>query len=299
MPLLGLVLQSIKEVDRYRDATLRKAVINSMLAMFIAKGEDKPGTKPMGGGAVKRGVATTTTNDGRPRSFQTAENIPGLVLDELQHGETPHPFQTNHTVENYGTFEEAIVQAIAWANEVPPEILTLSFGTNYAASQAAINEFKMYLNRVRMRFGETFCSPIYEEWLIAQTLMGRIEARGFLESFRAFDQFDIYGAWIACDWSGAIKPAVDMSRLVGGYERLIAMGASTRTRATRELTGTKYSKNIQKLTRENQQWVEAQRPLLELEAELAKVAQTPEVMRTRKAVAKALKSGRKALVACG
>lgn len=299
MPLLGLVLQSIKEIDRYRDATLRKAVINSMLAMFIAKGQDKPGTKPLSGGAVKKGTATTITNDGSPRSYNTAENIPGLVLDELQHGETPHPFQTNHTVENYGAFEEAIIQAIAWANEIPPEILTLSFGSNYSASQAAVNEFKMYLNRVRTRFGETFCSPIYEEWLIAQTLMGRVEAAGFIDSFRTFDQFEIYGAWIACDWSGAIKPAVDLSKLVGGYERLIGIGAITRTRSSRELTGTKYSKNIQKLTRENQQWVEAQRPLLELEAELAKVAQTPEVMRTRKAVGKALKSARKALVACG
>jgi lambda family phage portal protein len=299
MPLLGLILQSIKEIDRYRDATLRKAVINSMLAMYVTKTQDKPGTRPLTGGAVRKAAGTTSTNDGAARSYRTAEQIPGLVLDELQQGEEPKSFQTNNTVEAFGVFEEAVVQAIAWANEIPPEVLTLSFSSNYSASQAAINEFKMYLNRVRMRFGETFCSPIYEEWLLAQTLMGRIEAKGFIESFRAFDQFDTYGAWIACDWSGAIKPAVDLTKLVRGYEGLIGMGAITRTRATRELTGTKYSKNIQKQARENEQWVAAQRPLLDLELELAKAAQTPEVMRTRKAVGKALKGARKALVACG
>jgi capsid protein len=54
MPLLGLVLQSLKEIDRYRDASLRKAVINSMLAMFVSKGQPLPGTKPLSGGATRR-----------------------------------------------------------------------------------------------------------------------------------------------------------------------------------------------------------------------------------------------------
>jgi lambda family phage portal protein len=299
MPLLGLVLQSLKEVDRYRDASLRKAVINSMLAMYIQKGVDKPGTKPMTGGAVRRGLATTTTNDGKDRSFRTAENIPGLVLDELQTGEEPKAFQTNQTVEAFGEFERAIVQAIAWANEIPPEILTLSFGSNYSASQAAINEFKMYLNRVRTRFGENFCSPIYEEYLLGQVLSQRIEADGLVEAFWRADLFETYGAWISCDWSGAIKPAVDLSKLVRGYREMIAEGFITADRATRELTGTKWSKNIKKRGREVMQWVEAFRPLMELEAELAQAPQTPDVMKSRKALSKTISNARKALKLCG
>lgn len=299
MPLLGLVLQSIKEIDRYRDATLRKAVINSMLAMYISKGADKPGTRPLTGGAIRRGVNKTTDNSGKERTYRTAENIPGLVLDELQQGEEPKAFQTNQTVEAFGVFEQAIVQAIAWANEVPPEILTLSFGSNYSASQAAINEFKMYLNRVRTRFGENFCSPIYEEWLLGQVLTQRIDATGFVQAFYATDQFDIYGAWIACDWSGAIKPAVDLSKLVRGYREMIEIGAITRDRMARELTGTKYSKNIKKLARENVQWVEAMRPLLELAAELARGPQTPEMKRARKALGKTLSRAEKAIKLCG
>lgn len=299
MPLLGLVLQSLKEIDRYRDASLRKAVINSMLAMFIKKTADKPGTRPLAGGAVRKSIEKTTTNDGQPRSFRSEEDIPGMVIDELQTGEEPVPYRTNDTVEAFGAFEQSIVQAIAWANEIPPEILTLAFGSNYAASQAAINEFKMYLNRVRTRFGESFCSPIYEEWLLAQTLMGRIEAKGFIESFRAYDQFETYGAWISCDWSGAIKPAVDLSKLVRGYREMQEQGYITADRASRELTGTKWSKNIKKRGREIKQWVEAMRPLLELQAELAKAPQTPETMRARKALSKTLKSAEKSISLCG
>lgn len=299
MPLLASMLQSLKDIDKYRDAALRKAVINSMLAMFIKKSADKPGTRPMTGGGIKRGLQTATASDGKDRSFRTAENIPGLVLDELQTGEEPVYHQVNQQVEGFGVFEQAILQSMAWGAEMPPEILLLSFNSNYSASQAAINEFKMFLNRVRTRFGENFCSPIYEEWLLAQTLMGRVEARGFADAFRAFDQFDTYGAWIACDWSGAIKPAVDLSKLVRGYREMIAEGFITADRASRELTGTKWSKNIKKRGREIQQWVDAMRPLLELQAELARAPQTPAAMRAQKAIGKTLKSVEKAVQLCG
>lgn len=299
MPLLALVLQSLKEVDRYRDASLRKAVINSMLAMFIKKGTEKPGTRPMAAGGIKRGIEKATSNDGKERSFRTAEGIPGLVIDELQTGEEPVPFNANLTVDGFGVFEKAIVQAIAWANEIPPEILTLSFGSNYSASQAAINEFKMYLNRVRTRFGENFCSPIYEEYLLGQVLAQRVTAEGFVEAFWRADLFETYGAWISCDWSGAIKPAVDLTKLVRGYREMIAEGFITADRASRELTGTKWSKNIKKRGREIAQWVEAMRPLLELQAELAKQPQTPETMRARRAIGKTLKNAERALAVCG
>lgn len=299
MPLLALVLQSLKEVDRYRDASLRKAVINSFLAMYIKKAADKPGTRPMSAGGITRGSGKATSNDGKERSYRTADGIPGLVIDELQTGEEPVPFNQNLVVEGFGVFEKAIVQAVAWANEIPPEILTLSFGSNYSASQAAINEFKMYLNRVRTRFGENFCSPVYEEYLLGQALAQRITAAGLVEAFRSVDQFETYGAWISCDWSGAIKPAVDLTKLVRGYREMIAEGFITADRASRELTGTKWSKNIKKRGREIAQWVEAMRPLLELAAELAKQPQTPETMRARRAVGKTLKNAERALSACG
>jgi lambda family phage portal protein len=275
-PILSLVLQSLKEIDRYRDSAQRKAVINSMLAMFIKRTENKPGSRPLSGGAQRRGTETVVGNDGRDRSFRVAEFIPGLVLDRLEQGEEPHGFQPHGTDEKFGDFERAIVQAIAWANEVPPEILMLSFGSNYSASQAAINEFKMYLNKVRTDFGENFCQPIYVEWLLAATLAGKVQAPGLLESWRDSAQYDVFGSWTSCDWSASIKPAVDLSKLVRGYSEMVAEGFITRDRATRELTGTKFSKNIKKLARENVQVAEANAPIQALENPAPTVVDQPD-----------------------
>lgn len=264
-PLLSLIVQSLREIDRYRDSAQRKATINSMLAMFIKKGEDKPGTRPITSGAVRRGVDVVSDSTGTARSFRTMEQIPGLILDELAHGEEPHGFVPNGTDEKFGDFEASILSGIAFSCGVPPEIYKLFFSNNYSSSQAAINEFKMVLDKNRTRFGERFCSPVYVEWLLSSVLSRKVQAPRLLEAWRDPLQHDIYAAWIQSDWSGHIKPAVDLSRLVRGYTDEIAAGLITRSRACRELTGMRYSKVIQQLGRENTQWAAAMKPVQELE----------------------------------
>ena len=268
-PLLALVLQSLKEIDRYRDSTQRKAVINSIMAMFIKKTEDKPGTLPMTGGAVRRDEVRTsdTTTNGTPRKFNITNHVPGLVIEELQHGEEPVMKGGEGTDTNFGTFEEAIIQAVAWANEIPPEILRLAFSNNYSASQAAINEFKIYLNRVWMDWGETFCSPIYVEWLISENLLNRVTAPGLLDAWRDPMQHDKLAAWVCVDWYGSIKPSTDTLKQARGSKMLVDEGWSTNAREARITTGTKFSHNIKRLRRENAQKADAARPLLELQRE--------------------------------
>src|SRR5262245_1588813 len=127
-PLLSIVLQSIREIDRYRDAVQRKATINAILAMFIKKDGETIGSRPLTGGAVVKGKdAVAGPTSGARRSFNFAEMVPGAVLDELAPGEEPHGFTPTGTDEKFADFEEAIVCAMAWCYAIPPEILRLSF----------------------------------------------------------------------------------------------------------------------------------------------------------------------------
>lgn len=265
-PLLSLVMQSIKEIDRYRDAALRKAVINGLFAIVVTKTQEKPGSRPLTSAGIALRTELATDNAGESRRFNVADYDPGVVVDELQVGEEPKGFRSHGTDEKFGEFERAIVSAIAWGNGIPPEILLLSFSSNYSASQAAINEYKLYLNPVRTWFGRAVCTPLYHDWLLSEALDKRIDAPRLLESWRNARQYDIHGAWTSCDWAGNIKPAVDLSKLVRGYAEMIAEGFMTRGRAARELTGTKYSKNVEQLLLENTQLAEANKPIAELEA---------------------------------
>lgn len=266
-PLLSIILQSLKEVDRYRDSVQRKAVLNSILAMFVKKTEDKMSTLPLTGGAKRVDKAEVTDSDGKTRKFDIADELPGMIIQELQTGEEPVGFGNQGTDEKFGDFEAAMLSGIAWANEMPPEILTLAFSNNYSASQAAINEFKIYLNKFWGEWGDTFCAPIEVEWLISEVLTQRIEASGLLAAWRDPQQYDIFGAWVAADWYGSIKPSTDMSKAVKGSKGLLEEGLTTRARESRQLTGTKFSKNMKRLKLENELLAEAARPLLELKKE--------------------------------
>lgn len=266
-PLLAIIMQSLKEIDRYRDSTQRKAVINSILAMFIKKTEDKMGTLPVSGGAVRRDQAVVTDGDGKARNFNIASQIPGLVMEELQTGEEPVGFNSAGVDLNFGAFEDAILQSIAWALEIPPEVLRLSFSSNYSASQAAINEFKIALNRTWGDFGETFCTPIYIEWLLNETLLQKIRAPGLLQAWRTPSEYDVFGAWTATDWYGSIKLSTDMLKQAKGSKILVTEGWSTNAKEARNTTGTNFRKNIKRLKRENELKVEAARPLAEFNQE--------------------------------
>ena len=271
-PLLSIILQSLKEIDRYRDSEQRAAVLNAILAMVVEKENQLPGSKPLTGGAVRKGTVETTEPDGVPRTFNAGKFLPGLTIDELQAGEKIKSHDTTRPNVNFAAFESAVIQAIAWANEMPPEILQLAFSKNYSASRGAVNEYKLYLNKSRSERADEFDKPVYVAWLLSQVLTGKIQAPGLLEAWRDPLKQDIYGAWILSDWGGAIKPSVDMLKEANGYKIMNQEGWITNDRASKELTGTKFSTNVKRIKQENILKAEAMRPILELKKEFGDAA---------------------------
>ncbi len=282
IPLLSLVLQSLKEIDRYRDATHRRAVINSILSMFIKKTEPKMSSLPLTGGAQRKVSGVTSDSGSVQRKWNIAEQNPGMVIEELQHGEEPVGYQ-GHVEVDYQKFEEALLSAVAWGNEIPPEILKLGFSSNYSASQAAINEFKIYLNLVWSRFGESFCQPIFVEWLLAESLSSRINSDGLLQAWRNQSKYDVYGAWTLANWYGNVKPSSDPVKQGKAAEILLKLGLTNHQKLSLELTGTNFLNNVKKLKKENSALAEALRPMLELEREFG-------IDQTNKAAAQALEN---------
>ena len=220
------------------------------------------GNNPLSNAAVRKDVVTTQNDSQGRKDIEFSSQMPGMMLQELQHGEKPTSYDTKRPNVNFGTFEASIINAIAWANEIPPEVLTLAFANNYSASRGAVNEFKLYLDRIRSGFGEEFCSPIYQDYLLSDVLQGGVKADGLLEAWRTPSQWDKLGAWNLADWAGAIKPSVDLLKEAKAYQLLVSEGWLTRDRAARELTGMKFSKVTQQLGLENEQLVEALTPLI-------------------------------------
>lgn len=246
-PLLSTIFQSIAEIGRYRDAALRKATINAMIAVFVEKTQDKPAGLSLAAGAVRKGNRQLPENGTDvSRTFAANRFNPGIVLEELQVGETVKSFGSTGTDIAFREFEQAMVLAMAWAYGIPVEVLTLTFGSNYAASQAALNEFRMYLSAARQDFGEQFCTRVYREWLLAEVLTGRIRADAWIRAMTNPAKYADALAWTCCEWSGPAKPVTDVLKTLKAYEIAQKYAWITPSQITREVFGSNFRGNVRK-----------------------------------------------------
>lgn len=265
VPLLALIMQSLNELDDYRAAESRAAVVNSILAMFIYKDRETIGSNALTSGAVRRDVVgNNESSENSVGKTQTArEYLPGMMLTELAPGEEPRGFDPKRPNVNYSVFETALLNAIAWSNELPPEILMMMFQNNYSASRAADGLFTVYINTMRSFITPQFQDRVYESWLIGSVLSRVFPAQGMLQSMRS-DNYYIFRAWMKTTWLGVVKPSLDPSKDVKAETESVAAGFSTRARSSRILNGTSFQRNVTTLKRENEMLAEAMEPLVKL-----------------------------------
>jgi lambda family phage portal protein len=268
-PLLSNLLQAMKEIDRFREAALRKAVVNGMLAMWVEKTEDTPASLAAELMQTRSETVSDLNAAGQTRSYQVAEGLPGQVVQVLQPGEKMHAQTSDGTDEKFGDFERTIVATMAWSLGIPPEIAMLSFNANYSASGAAMAEMRLYLTVTRRLHSVQFTQPVYEDWLISEVANGTIDAPGFLASVGDPVQYATYGAWVRADWIGNVKPHTDILKSTKAMLLQLDRGLTTYRRASRELNGTRFSRNARILAKE--------RALLpHLETESNDIPDTPE-----------------------
>lgn len=263
IPLLGNVLQSLREIDRYRDSVQRKALVSSFIALAVEKDADTISAKPLGA-ASSRSMSGT---DSRGYSLNIKQFNPGVYIDDLPAGHKIKMMGSDGTDLSFRDFQDGMIDGIAWSKGMPPEVLKKQFSSNYAASKQANAEFSMLMDMERTSITKQNDHAFYAEWLYIEVLKGNIQADGLIDAWRDQNQYALKQAWISSDWSGSIKPNADLIKEGQGWEKLVENGFATRSRASKALTNTKFSTNIKRLARENELMAQAARPMLQLQQE--------------------------------
>lgn len=263
IPLLAIIIQAIRELDRYSDAEQRAAVLNAILAFSIER--DSDGMKSAGFNRYAAKKDNIDINQGEttePKQAQINQYLPGVILENLEKGEKLASFSAARPNVNYRAFEEAMMASFAWVSEMPPNIFRLAFSSNYSASTGEVNEFKLFLDKERSRLATGFHKMFYPEWLLDMVLNDQIIAPGFLEAWRS-DNFFEYQAWIVSQWFGAIKPSMRFNQDIKGYRDAVEAAFITRGYATRALFGVRPETVWRRLEKENAQYVKAMQPLID------------------------------------
>jgi lambda family phage portal protein len=258
-PLLSIVLQSLKEIDRYRDATQRKAGIGATIAGYVTQTVEGAaralGIKSGSGGgfgAKRKGAAVEAdAQNGEKRRFDVEDYVPGVFIHTLEPGEEIKQLQNTAATEDFSTFQNAVLSAVAFCCSVPPEVFLMNYDKSFSAATAADNAFKVALSAWRKTFGTHACAPVYEEWLVTEVLKGKIKADSLRNSIRDPSEYETYYSWVCSDWCGQVKPAVQLLQQTNAYAVMVAQGFMTRERASMELNGSDYRKNVKKLAKEN------------------------------------------------
>lgn len=258
MPLIGNVLQSLREIDRYRDSVQRKALTTSFLALAVEKDADTIGAKPLASAASRS--ANITSNDGSYK-LNLKDFNPGVFIDDMPAGHKIKMMGSDGTDLSFGDFEQAIISSIAWSKGIPSEVLMMQFGSNYAASKQATAEFNMFLDVERANTTVTNDQPLYKEWLYVEVVKGNIKAPGMVEAWKDPNQYALVGAWTQSDWSGSVKLNADFVKEVQGWKLAVESTFATNEMACKALFGKKHNLIVKQLEHENAKVAQANEAL--------------------------------------
>jgi len=230
VPILAPVLETLKQLGRYTEAEITAAVISAMFTVFIQSATVQDG-RPIG-----EAIPPEQLIDSRDEN--SIELAPGAVIS-LNPGEEVQFADPKHPNNGYDAFSNAMVKEIGAALEIPVEVLEKQFTQNFSAARGALNEFWRVCDVKRDEFVDSFCQPIYEQFLAEAVARGRIYAPGF------FSDPARRKAYCACVWPGPARTSLNPKDEVEAAIMRVDAGYSTAQRETAEMTGGDYMRNME------------------------------------------------------
>ena len=234
VPLLAPVIEELKQLKRYTDAELMAAVISGFFTVFIKSNTPSELMDQFSGvpDEMRYDPDPTALELGTGSICALGENEDIVIAD---------PKRPNTAFEAYVS---AICRYIGAALEIPYEILIKQFTASYSASRAAQLEAWKTFRARRERLIDSFCQPVYEEWLAEAVSSGRIAAPGF------FSDPAVRAAWSGADWAGDSQGQLDPVKEVEAANLRIKYGFSTLTREAAETTGMRFETIVETRKRE-------------------------------------------------
>lgn len=234
-PYLSPVIEALKQLGRYTEAELMAAVVSGMFTVFIQSNEpDNP-------------LESNIPDDEHVDSDENSLELGNGAIIGLNPGETANVANPGRPNAAFDGFVTSVARQIGAALEVPYELLIKHFTASYSASRGALLEaWKMFRMR-RAWLVESFCQPIYEEWLAEAVAKGRISAPGF------FSDPLVRAAWCGAEWYGPTQGQLDPLKEANAAKIRVEEEFSTRTREAAELTGEDWDRVHKLRAREESQ----------------------------------------------
>jgi hypothetical protein len=258
MPLLGVVLETLKKLERYKEATVGSAEERQKVAYFIEHGNNSTGenmllsqvarARDVGGNtgeipvdqdgeALANKVAATTN--------KMAYNMPIDSTIKLLESKNELYFK-----DFYGVNIDIVCAAVG----IPPNVAMSKYDSNFSASRAALKDWEHTINVNRKKFAKQFYQKIYNFWFEIEILKNKIQAPGYLQA-RKEKNFYVIDAYRGARFIGPSVPHIDPVKEVEAERRKLGLSAdniplTTVEQATETLNGGDSLANIKQFAAE-------------------------------------------------
>lgn len=239
--MLAPVIEPLRQIERYTEAELMAAVVQSLFTVFITleHPEDYPfnPTNPEGDQSVR-----TDPNE--------VEMGPGQI-NLLKPGESITPADPSRPNSEFADFTQKIAEQIGAALEIPVDLLLKSFNASYSASRAALMEAWKSFRMRRAWLVDDLCAPVWELFITEAVALGRLQAPGF------FADPLVHRAYLGCEWIGPSQGQLDPTKEISAEILAMQNGLTTHQAAAARWNGSSFRNNAEQLRYENELLAEA------------------------------------------
>lgn len=261
IPILAGVIHEFKKITDYTIAEIQAAWLNAVVAGYVKPSDKAPASSPLSGVKVRKKTLTEVDeNDNAPAAGRFDK--PGLFIQNLKAGEEFHSHNTARPNVNFGDFKKSVKQSLSASLNIPIDVVDYAFNASYSASRAGIVFFWNTVIHWRADINADLNNPTYETWLQSEIESGRLKPAEFSTP-------KIKAAWSNANWVGIQRPNIDPLRDAKALAMEVKEGFKTRDAAAHETNGSDFDQNAERLEKENEKLVKANKPIMEAEAEAA------------------------------
>ncbi|MDD5013652.1 MAG: phage portal protein [Atribacterota bacterium] len=254
LPLISAVLETLRKLDRYKEATVGSAEERQKIAYSVEHNADSTGENPL---LAKLQQARELGMGEAPESksvseYEAASTKVAATTNKqafnMPIGATLKMLESKNEL-YFKDFYTANIELICAAVGIPYEVAMAMYNSNYSASRAAIKEWEHSMKTSRENFSSQFYQNFYNLWLEMSILTGKIQADGYIKAMNE-DNIMAIEAYRNARWLGANVPHIDPVKEVQA-ERL-KLGddttpLTTYDQASEALGSGDFSQNIEKI----------------------------------------------------
>ncbi len=259
LPLISGVLETLKKMERYKEATLGSAEERAKIVLAIEHSRDSTGESPLLGQLTKAHNYDNPLDEQLPKDVN-GENLANTIAATTNKQTYNMPIGSKLTsldTKNdlyFKDFYTINIDSVCSTLNIPPDVAKSMYNSNFSASRAALKDWEHTLHIKRKKFSYQFYRPIYKFWMHIQVLKNKVNAPGYLMAVLKNNN-EVISAYTTARWVGSPVPHIDPLKEVNAERAKLGASAAalpltTLEAATEHLNSGESESNLEQYANE-------------------------------------------------